>query len=519
MSAWDQGWQQGSRLIENATERNRQLSDEEREGKSNQLMQGMQLARQKLATLEPNSPEHTQLSSELQQAQGEWNNLFHPSQGPSALQHLGRIVSEKFLGHKPQAPTPDAPRIVPTAGQAAQPATAAPGMVPAVTGTTGMTTSPALPAIQPGVQLTPAKLKGDAFLAKFQQDATPKPQETNPYLLIHQQALAAGASPQDAENAVLQKLGIRAKPVAEKEETWAQYGKPVQVDGKWVQPFKNKQGEIENRPTPGGYAPPAPAASTSALSTQRREYAQAAYGDPNHPLTLTDETNLLRTLKEAQTGTNTTATIRFVPQPDGSIKAVPVTTTSSKNFGAKPLPPGSASASPAAPATTTPTAAQTPAALKSQVAAKRTQTSPAGVVSHGWVKAGETVGGRPTAPQTMADKDVVTATKLDSLATQAEQTKEPGQQKQLALALIKAMAGRVNMQEYGVYTKGYGVENTVDGLIQGIENGGLAPGVLHQLVNDARANLTAAKAAQTASRQPIGGAAGSISDDEFLKKF
>jgi hypothetical protein len=142
-----------------------------------------------------------------------------------------------------------------------------------------------------------------------------------------------------------------------------------------------------------------------------------------------------------------------------------------------------------------PTPASAP--TRRERAPRPTSSTPAPSTPHGGTsRPGDTIGGRATPNQTKADEDVTAATKLNSLAVQAVQSQEPGQQRQLALALIKGMAGRVNMQEYAIYTRGYGVENTVDGLIKGIQSGRMAPGVVRQLARDAHANLVAAKAAQ-----------------------
>ena len=124
-----------------------------------------------------------------------------------------------------------------------------------------------------------------------------------------------------------------------------------------------------------------------------------------------------------------------------------------------------------------------------------------GASPRGVVRSGDVIGGRKTQAQNKADDDVVAATKLNSLAVQAIQSNEPGQQRQLALDLIKAMAGRVNMQEYAIYTKNYGVANTVDGLIKMAEDGRMPKPVVTQLARDAYANLKAAKDAQKAAYQ------------------
>jgi hypothetical protein len=152
-----------------------------------------------------------------------------------------------------------------------------------------------------------------------------------------------------------------------------------------------------------------------------------------------------------------------VPQPDGSLKVFQFETTSSKTGGAPPA-----------------------------TKAKPTGPAPANT---GRVKPGDTVGGRLTAPVAKAMEDYNAAVKTDSLANQALASKEPVQQRQLALSLIRSMAGRVNMQEFQQYTTRMGVPNTIEGLINGITTGEMPPGVIQQLANAAHANVKASKEA------------------------
>jgi hypothetical protein len=240
------------------------------------------------------------------------------------------------------------------------------------------------------------------------------------------------------------------------------------------------------------------------------DFMTAAYGAKPTPKQYVDGRKLWAS---SGAGTTTGEHVVMVPQPDGSIVPVTIMTSSSKSFGGSPPAPdarqdsatppttppvasGSPSASVAAAPTapTTPTRRQRvapPAGATPPVAAPPPRHAGAGVVA-----VGNPVGGRLTPVQSKANEDVVAATKLDSLATQAIQAREPGQQRQLALGLIKAMAGRVNMQEYSIYTKNYGVANTIDGLIQGIQSGKMPQAVVLQLARDAHANLKAAKEAQ-----------------------
>src|SRR6185437_14698476 len=187
-----------------------------------------------------------------------------------------------------------------------------------------------------------------------------------------------------------------------------------------------------------------------------------------------------------------------------TIKVIQVQTTSSKSFPGAGVTPGA-----------TPSVPKTAGEAKKRVAAH----APAASSSSGVAKPGETVGGKMTAPVVKATNDYIAAQKLDSLANQAVASHEPVQQRQLALGLIRGMAGRVNMQEFQQYTTKMGVPNTVEGLINGLSTGEMPSGIVEQLANAAHANLKASKDALDIAQGGTASSSSSTSDDDFLKQI
>lgn len=98
-----------------------------------------------------------------------------------------------------------------------------------------------------------------------------------------------------------------------------------------------------------------------------------------------------------------------------------------------------------------------------------------------------------TPEYTKARNDLEAAKKTDNMAKLAMASHEAVQQRNLAIALIRAMAGRVNMNEYTQYTTRMGVPNTIEGMLNGIVNGQLPEGIVQQLANLAHSNLISAQ--------------------------
>jgi hypothetical protein len=121
------------------------------------------------------------------------------------------------------------------------------------------------------------------------------------------------------------------------------------------------------------------------------------------------------------------------------------------------------------------------------------------------VNVGEAIGGHLTPAQTKADEAVNTATQVASLADLAQQHPTAQNQKNLALAVIRGAAGRVNMQEYDILTKRAGLANSVEAWANSVSTGMLPDEVFKGLIGVTKDNLKAAQAAQAQSRKPIGG--------------
>ena len=239
---------------------------------------------------------------------------------------------------------------------------------------------------------------------------------------------------------------------------------------------------------------------------------RALYGD--HP-TADQYKKGIAEYKEINSPVKTSEADQIIYDADGHAHIFHKVSTSRSAFpgaggGGTSPPPASASSATAPPdpspgggAKPNPTAlrkeaeSRKPSAPSTPKAAK----SPIGDAIPGFSKA--------TPAVTAASKDVIAAKKVDGLAQQAAKSKNPVEQRQLALAMIKAMAGRVNMQEFQQYTTKMGVENTIDGMIKGIESGQLPEGIMDHLVNAAHANY---KASQESLQLALSGTAGMSGD-------
>jgi hypothetical protein len=325
---------------------------------------------------------------------------------------------------------------------------------------------PASPSATPGQ----AKQDMGKTLSQLDSAASIPSAPQNPILVKRQQMKEAGFTPDQISKIEQIDQGLQGKATPEKQSNYVRED-GASADGKPMSVWRNRSDPSDAldstgqtvdpeilkgfRPTPKGAAGSAPKVGSLG------EFLTNAYGP--HP-TPKQEQEGKRLWMQSGAGTTTGTHMIAVPQMDGSIRMIQVETTSTKSFG-------------------------TPGEAKRQVPA------PSGAI-----KSGDTVGGRMTAPVVAAKKDYDAAVKLDSLANQVEGQHDPGPQRQLVLALIKAMAGRVNMQEYEIYTKKMGVENTVQGLINGISTGEMPAGIVQQIVKSAHANLKASKDALDAAQ-------------------
>lgn len=231
------------------------------------------------------------------------------------------------------------------------------------------------------------------------------------------------------------------------------------------------------------------------------EFLTAAYGPRPTPQ---QEIQGRQRWAEAIAGTTTGEHTIMVPQPDGSIKAFIVQTSSTKNVGGGGAGlPSTRQDEPGATPDATPKAApKTPGpkakAVHDVSAAHR----------NGAVQSGDTVGGRMTGPQNKAMSDYAEAVKLSSTADQvAAHPDDAINQKRLAVALEKASAGRFTVQALDYIIKaGWG--NTIEQWANNPRTGALPKDVMRQLVDGAHQNLQSSKDSMKALNVPIPGQSG-----------
>lgn len=568
----------------------KQLSDEEREQKLSDHNNSIRQLQTRMSAVSPTNPDGTtnpayaDLNSQLSQVVADRTALFHPDNGPGALAHLGKMVWDKVHGPQTPAPTTDTsqpvavpgvsvpqsggtftPQGIPTAP--AIPASVAapgPGWNPANGPSIPSTVAapPSRPVTNPVSTPAPAQAMSDASVAlpaagAGPQIVRPKIPAVPADIRKQVQDLASGA-PQDPlvpagrkadfdrtqkgitndwQIAWAQKHGVSDAAVDELTEHLAgvpaQKGlkslagqKPYQgADGKYYIVMQDpSDGSIKAEVLPPDYVPPsAGGPKVGSLG----EFLTAAYGAKPTPA---QEIAGRKLWQQAGASTTVGEHVVMVPQPDGSIRAVTVQTTSSKNYGAgagapnvradgQPAPtaaaapvtpPGSTSPSSAAPKPTASTA-PTAGALRKQAGALAS-TANRGKSKAGVVNTGDVVGGRVTPSQSKADDVVNKAAQLVSVADDASKNPTAAKDKNLALAIIRGAAGRVNMQEYNILTQKAGLGNSLEAWANSATTGQLPTDVRNQLVQVAHSNFNAAKAGQAQSRQPAAPAIGTIED-------
>lgn len=485
-----------------ALQHKQQLSDEERETALSDHNNTIQTLQKNMTAAQAagDNDALTKYQTQLNQVVKDRTALFHPDQGPNAMAHLGRMVWEHVHGKKPepstQATTPEfqLPGNASTMGQ--------PGpTIPASTGPV-VTQRPT----------TPADLKERAATdLGFGVPAQP----ASKFAVQRQQLKEGGFTDDQIEHAMNIFAGIEAKPV-DRPDVKVPYGKPIQEDGKWVQPMRNHAGEVTNEPLPEGYAPPvvAPKDSQSALSVQRREYAKAKYGDEHHALTFADEQNMIKLTKQAGAGTNVSNQTRFVRQENGDIVAQRVQQSSGKSFGGTQptpeAPPGSTQPSAAAPkeSGTTPT----PAALKKNAAA--VVTSSPKKSAGGVVKSGDVVGHVATPPETAAKKnvDIAESSYLDVQKASSDPT--PVGDQGVVLAWLRGRVNRVTATEIAAVNNLGGMKMRLEGNAARIISGTMAPQQRAWFLQSAKNNYDNAQ--QVASKYKSGGADSGPSVDDLV---
>lgn len=215
------------------------------------------------------------------------------------------------------------------------------------------------------------------------------------------------------------------------------------------------------------------------------DFMVAAYGP--HP-TAQQYQDGRKKWAQANAGTTVGEHVILVPQPDNTVKAFTVTTTSHKDFGG-----GSPS---------TPSATKPPGEQKKDLQ-NMTKKGGAGISEKG-----KTVGGKRTTEQNKASNDFVEATKLDSIANQVQKQSEDAKkngtppdafnQKRLAVALERASAGRFTTQALD-YIKNVGWGASIEEWANKPTTGALPEELMRQLVDGAHENLKAAKDARDAA--------------------
>lgn len=292
--------------------------------------------------------------------------------------------------------------------------------------------APAIPAGRPttvkGPALTPAQLKDQAQSNRRVQQETyqltasvPKPPE-NPYIAKRKQFIEGGFSPEDADLAVRIAAGLVAKPIAEKEEKWANKDKPFVRDGKNVVLLENASGE--QRVVPWEGAPPAgPKPATSKFGINLESYKAMHNIPPEQKLT-TPELNFIEqqiALSGSAPSTTVTNTLKmdangfWVPiqesnrripgfgvilsDPLGRVSRAGKASTEEPQAAASAASPGgsstAASVAPAAPAAAAASVPTTPSAARKAAKARLTPSATPAVAPRA-TKAPRTVGGGAT---------------------------------------------------------------------------------------------------------------------------
>lgn len=491
------------------------LTDQERQQKVNDYNNAITTTQHNLAAAREagDNDAFAKHQTQLQQLISDRTNLFHPDNGPGAMEHLGRMLWDKVHG-TPAAPsfqTENPAVALPNVGQiqaAALPGGEAGPALPAMQGT-----SVSLPAT-PGQAVAERSTTPGDLKQRFATDMSYNVPDTPPnqFSQLRQHLIEVGMTPEKADEAVQVAAGVRAKPLANVPSgNWEMV--TGTVDGQ-PQTFQRSKFDGSIRDLSGNAVStdvltkfiPTPKASASSIPKVGTfgDFMLAGYGP--HPTAQQYQDGRARW----NPGMNTSGTHEIqVPQPDGSIKLIQVTTTSSRHAGATTgalptarqdiTPPA---AVPGAIQPQEPSVAATPAALK-----QRVKTSAPAATTGGAPKPGDIIGGRMTAPQVDAQKKLDAAVTLSTLASQAAAHPTAQNQKNLALQIIRGAAGRVNMQEYDILTRRAGIANSIQAWANNTTTGMLPDQIWKGLLSIVRDNEIAARAGQAQSRQSTGASA------------
>jgi hypothetical protein len=518
MGAFDQGFAFGAGFPLRAAQHQQAYSDEEHETLLKGFNDSAANIQQRIAQVGTGSPEYAGLQSQLNQVIADRTALFHPNR-PGGLERLGKMLWTKVHGES--TPETAAPRIaeVPVAGTQG---TTLPGM------NGGMNiTSPTLPATSVAVDTlpnTPVAPPRNAAEAKtrFAQDLAAGAPHSNQFQQMHQSLVEAGFSPEDAEKAVRVTAGLAPKPMMYRPFT-PHYQNYKLADGTFKMFNLN---DPYNQP-PDGAMPVStgaamPHVSTAALETyirsqfpdgatpEQREWAIRRFNSLTHP-----DTN------------SSHESIQY--DSDGNAHIVTLATSSKKDFGAVNGPPppsnsgirppvsnGPAGAQSAAAPTAAPTGPTTltgqPVTVAQPAPATPPKTAGEARKRAASVKSSAAATGAPAAPavdarvasihkntpaQSAADKKVGDFTALSKQADLAEKAPDDAvKQRSLVLALIRASAGRVNMQEYDSYVKRQGLANNLEQWANNMQSGALPADIFRKIIGVTRDYLSGAKAEQ-----------------------
>jgi hypothetical protein len=464
-----------------ALEHKQALSDEEHEQKVTDLVKQMEANRDKLHTLKDAkgipTPEYYDTVAALTQNYHDLRELYHPDKYPGAIARVGHLLTDALHITNPQEriQKEGAKRA---AGAAADEHSALSwaGAAPISPGQATIANAKTESAAQ--LQMIQGKM---ANLKKLFPDASPE------QVKEWQTELAASITGVKDPTEKYFKDLVTTTDEQGKQHYWRvplADEPPEEVD------FNGEKMQPKNPPHP----------SHSKFSETEAAYRHD-YGIPDdQPLSMAD-IMFINQQTALSSGTPSSTTTNTLKQ-DINGWWVPITETNRRvpGFGVilspprGPLPHEDATARSGQGEATPPNSSGQPTTL-SGVKKKAEAIAPKSGASSGGTHVGKPLFPGRTPEYTKAMNDYETAVKADSMAKEALTSHEAVQQRNLAINLIRTMAGRVNMQEYQQYTTKMGVENTIEGLILGIQNGQMPPGIVKQLADTAAANLKASKVA------------------------
>jgi hypothetical protein len=511
--AWDQGWAMGAGRAQEGRAHKQALSDQELEGKIQELVDNRKAIQGKLPTLLDEqgnpTPQYNEAITALTQNARDLREVYHPQKQPGAIDRFGHILTDALhlTSTSDRQQKQGAKQDSLAAGdrkQAQMEAAAAP-------------VSPTQAATQEG------QSKAAGNLAFMQAS------------LKNLHTLFPDATPEQmtAWHTEMAQSMTGGKPIAEK--YFSQLSTTTDANGKQhvyrvpMDPTLQPE-EVDfngQKLDPKSQAHP----STSQFNESREAYAKS-YGFQSFdgiPAQLQDaavDYVIRKSALDRAYPTSTTST-RIIQDANG--REIPVTETNYRTPGGNvklvdPLQQagytrGAAGASgqPPTPESDTPPPVPTPKAGAGKGATSTTPKTSGGGTGNTHVGAPLFQGKTPTISK--AQTDVMDATKLDSLAKQvASNPNDAINQKRLAVSLEKMSAGRFTTQALDYVIKsGWG--NTLEQWANNPSTGALPTDVVRQLVDGAHQNLRAAQDALKEATNPDGGSsdAGDADIDSIVK--